>query len=985
MCRGAEFRSGSGGSSTHELTRFRISFVERLYDGSPRWYASGWREYIRRVQRPWHPLDREPGVISKIRQAHDSGSLYPTDRTEFVGTCVNPDCSARVQGLFTQQVIQQLIMRGPQYNNERYRALSALARGAADDLRDNCQTCGEKAFFYPVEVIRNKWIYILKEQGSNLEHYCEIHSETSDTGTIYTELDGGKYSGRHSSPFQGYVNLLPDPTAFTWHFFLSPVRLGADALSLLQRSPQLEQNIAQARDNANPADAGVPVIAQSQPWKTTVKRNFQSAPAGRVELIPLVDPFSWAAQSVDFDFLTILAAQLKIGSDPDEQSKAFIASVLQQAMGRRQVSDSPPRWEDDEWDVMDDTVDVPSGFSGTNIAEAWTNRYRDTLEYLTEETNKACARIVFILRYSLAHRIVEQGCQDWGQEAGYLSFGLTHWAHLLREISGCNVGNYFIAWLTGPESGSSGDDPMRPAVRIPIRNVLNGNGIRDNSAVFQETGLGIITTVYAAIVPGVINRNQRPAELIVQQLGAINIQAASFQGKDLQSVRDFVLDVSSGLLDNYIERLPQGPAFSEVHRRTVAQNWSERLTMFRRLSQFDAAITLLLSLDVYTKSGRTYETGYDRYARIRDQIQTPIKIADFLAKNTRDLLKAQMSGAESRIISTLERDGAGAVAHLSAADYEIYLASRSVRAYQLLGTGVRVVAGPVGLLIGGVEMVSETMQTVDNWQAGDPGAAVGHGIQAVAGVLVIAVAGAECAALVTGAAVASWAGPVGWIAAGLMLIGALVISLWSKNDLELFARHSFLGPDYGEGDWDDETGKAWLTGHPWPWLRYDSSGRRGREASDRWQRQRLALLRMISSFKTWIGPGTFCGGYIFPTFLSNTSYLDVEIKVMRVDETSPSETFRLKVWPAARDYIWVGHRPSRRSISFSPSDGDTVTSLTISAGPETISGDRFDYDLRVRLDLDGSGQNYLPGSGAYVRNSTTLPGIYHDISSTDTD
>ena len=466
-----------------------------------------------------------------------------------------------------------------------------------------------------------------------------------------------------------------------------------------------------------------------------------------------------------------------------------------------------------------------------------------------------------------------------------------------------------------------------------------------------------------------------------------NIEASSIQGQDIISARDLALDVSAGLIERYTSRLPQTPDFQQLQRLSIANEWSDRILAFQRLNQFDAAVTLLLSLDVYTKESRTYETGYDRYANVRDRLTTPIKIADFLSKNTRDLLKAQLSGTEQRIIGAFEEQGSQAVAGLSTSEYEIFVASRSIRTFQLLGTGARILAGPVGIIIGGAEMVSESMQTIDNWQAGNPGAAAGHGIQAAAGILIIAVASAECAALVTGAAVAAWAGPVGWIAAGLMLIGSLVISIWSKNDLEMFAAHSFLGEEYGDGDWDDQTGKAWMSGHPWPWFRYQSAGSR-RESGERWQRQRIVLLRMISSFKTFIGYGTFCGGFVYPTFLSNSSYFDIEVDVMPKDRTSPKETFRLKVWPAPRDHVWIGAQPSRFQISFSPESGGTVSSFTISAGPERVSAELYDYVLRIRLDLDGNRQNYLPGSGAYLSNSTRdygFGGMYSEKDSTSVD
>ncbi len=219
------------------------------------------------------------------------------------------------------------------------------------------------------------------------------------------------------------------------------------------------------------------------------------------------------------------------------------------------------------------------------------------------------------------------------------------------------------------------------------------------------------------------------------------------------------------------------------------------------------------------------------------------------------------------------------------------------------------------------------LQAVDAWEAGDPGTAIGQGIQAAAGVLVIAVAGAECADLLTGAAAASWTGPVGWIAAGLMLIGTVVIAVWSKNDMEQFAQHCFLGTAYGVGDWDKDTGETWMVGLPWPALRY---ARAGVESRDRWQRQRIALLRLISGFKVWIGPADpwgqdrvrfdGVGGIVHPTYLTDAACFHVRITIKSKGQSSPQSSYEARVWPRNRpEFFWVGQqRQDRVSQSSSP-------------------------------------------------------------------
>lgn len=967
--------------------QFRVHFVERIYDGADRWYDREWRRTHHDQVSGTNAecLDREPGVKTLMRESHDRHELY-NNRIPYYVACVNPTCAFRNWGLVNPyQGGPVTIEEMSRIETEMEHALKALARGRMSDFRDVCETCSGKMPSFPVHTISRKWIYVLKEVGSSLQPYCEIYSETPNTGWIYTRLEEGRFSDARRQPYQGYVNLLPNPTAHTWHFFLSPVRLGRESLDLLCRSGQEQSSYAQKRDAANPAQWHVGVIPDLQPWNTTVRRRFTDRQVNTpYEFVPLVDFFAWAAEIVDFDFMPILAAQQKLARDADEQAKAFIAATLSQAIGRRQTSENPPEFAEDEWDVRDDTLDPPSSFSGSgNIAKAWIDRYQATMEYLTQEVERACNRLMFPVRYALGHRITELACQERGQEPGFLSHGLIHWHHILSHVLACRTGEVFVTWLARNDEA---------AERIPRKNVLDGEGVGPGTAVRRETEAGLLVQLFANLAPAALAGAERPSESLVEHLRRIDVQASSVGLKEIQGVRNLALDISSAVLDRYVERLPESLEVEAMHRRTIATDWQGRLKLLSTMRDFENGMSLLMNIIEYNKQGRTYESDWDRFGRRRALVETPIKVAEFLGKQAQRALKARLTGEAAAIFERAERQG---LRSLTAAELEIVSATRTVSAYRHLGTGLRVLAGPVGLVVGGADLVAESGQTIDSWEAGDPGAAVAHGIQAAAAVLAIAVAGAECAALVTGAAVASWAGPVGWIAAGLMLIGAAVLAWASKNDLEMFAAHCFLGGEYGRGDWDDQTGKAWMGGRPWPALRYDSGTR---DARDRWERQRLALLRMLSGFHVWCGPswgvstpGIYVPGYVHPTYVPATGHFEIEIEIKPQGRSTPVETYRAFLWPnmSTDHYSWQGTAPGRDSrIQILNNAAGQPGAFRLDIRPQSISGGLVDYQIRVRLDLDGAGNHFLPASGAWVVNGSASIGalsIYHQSNSSEVD
>ncbi|MHB1011541.1 MAG: hypothetical protein ACYC37_01325 [Desulfobacteria bacterium] len=982
----------SRGSDNRLDMPFRLVFVERLYHGPARWFSRDWRRHHDRVGgEHGHRLDREPGVLRLMEVAHERNYLLNEDVSYWVG-CVNPACTLRTWGLAAITRLRQESVtasgeaRGtpidpgtlPSLRREVGHGLKALAKGAWGDLRDECSVCGNKQPVTAVVPLQRRWVYILKEEGSALSPVAEIEIGTGATGYVRTRIRNGRFSDRPVRAFEGHWIPPRRFTEHTWHFFASPVRLGRQALDLLSNAPGRERDLAALRDRAEPAGQGVPVIPDMQPWATTVKRGFTHRQARTpMEYIPLVDPFAWCAQIADFDFLSIAAAQQKAVRDPDEQAKAFVAATLAQCIGRRQVNDNPPEFEEDAWDVGDDTVTpVPSEFSGSgNIARAWCDRYKAALVYLGEEANRSVQRLAYTLRFSLAHRIVELACQE-SEDPNDFGIGLTHWAHVLKDLMVCRAGQAFVTWLV--HNGDARD-------RIPAKNVLRGERLGSGSPARQAIGPGLPLQILATLSPAVIAREENPAEAIVRNLEAIDIRASSFGHTEIQATGLLAVEIATDRLDKYIEHLPEGIDEAGMLRRCGANNWKERLESFGTIDEFDALMSLLTNLSKYAEEGRRDETDWDRFSRNRALVETPIKVAEYVTTRAQKFVKATMTEEAAGVAARLESAGLFA---LSEAELDVLISSRTVRAYSALGTGARVFAGPVGILIGGADLVVESGQTIDSWEGGDPGSAAAHGIQAAAAVLTIAVAGAECVALVSGAAAAAWAGPVGWIAAGLMLIGAAVMHFCSKNDLELFAAHSFLGPGYGDGDWNEPTGKAWMAGLDWPALRYERGTHR--EDRSRWERQRLALLRMLTGYTTYIGPDSYAGGIIFPGYVPNPTVFHIKVEVTPEGHATPREVYRAMIWPNAGDRdrsLWVGDPPGPESYIRVHREEGGVKTIGISAYPRGFRGSA-DYNFSVKLDLDGRGRTWVPASGDWIDNATQARGwgvVYREIASADVD
>ena len=91
------------------------------------------------------------------------------------------------------------------------------------------------------------------------------------------------------------------------------------------------------------------------------------------------------------------------------------------------------------------------------------------------------------------------------------------------------------------------------------------------------------------------------------------------------------------------------------------------------------------------------------------------------------------------------------------------------------------------------------------------------------------------------------------------------------------------------------------------------------ERRDRWVRHRIALLRLLGGFRTWIGggahgdlsaTGTWCGGNIYPGHVGDSAAFEFIIRIrptaaaLVANSSLRPETFEGKLWPTQRDEDW---------------------------------------------------------------------------------
>lgn len=946
---------------------FVIRFVERLQDGSPRWLTpeDGYAYVDQLADDPKKVLDCDDEVWKAVHGAHD----HRYEGLDVLETCVNPDCVQRVQEYHRAGY--------PAAWQDCYREMATLARGSYLKLANSCQTCQAKRYYFPCGAIRDKWVYVLLDAGETLIPFQEVHVQKSrvgpKAGTIYYAYDPGRKRFRNDKheDFEGFLPALPG----VWHYFLSPVRLGPRALDLLIHAPGSDADRMAARQKFAETHWHGFVAPHLQPWTTTVKRTIPRVVLGLplpplIEFVPLVDPFLWVDTMTGWDYLPIAKAQQILLSDPNEQAKAFVASTLSSSMARKLSDGDPPRWVDDDRFELSSCLEPPpkSLLKSGNAAKAWTDRYEERLSYLTAQVNRACWRIEATVRFSRAHRIVELACQERGEAAGFLSHGLLHWFAILKEILLCRAGQVFIKWLL--ESPDAADF-------IPARNLIGKENLGPGSKVHGEAG-GLAVQALMPMLPFIISRSSDPTEEVTEHLQKFGVEVTTVKAEGISAdsgglknfmkvLKDPVVAISNSVLNKYSDTMP-GSLGAGIRRaggeQVLPEQWKLRGgSMLESADDLLDLAGLLLGLEDFTKSPKPFDTPYGHYGQIKKVYEYPFKLLDFMAKQGRNYIQCGLAGDAEQIVKAIEKKGVATL--ITAEEARVLQASRSLRTYGMLWRAGKFLSGPVGLILGSVDYLLAASGAVAEWESGDPGAAAGQTLQAAGAALGIGLSVADTVAWITGATVEF--GPVGWIAALLVIAGTIVFAYCRKTDLQKFAQHCWLGKEYGSGD--EATGFAWMGKESWSSLRNNE---------DRFQRQQTALLRLLSGFEvithTW---GPTWGAEIYPAYLGDSAHFEIEVDVWpRGGVRATAEHFQAIIWPNAREWAWIGTKPAsegKNAVEFDPpAPPGRVGQVKVRAKPNHFTADYYDWEIRVRLCLDGSlhefanGSQYLPVAGWVV-------------------
>jgi hypothetical protein len=977
--------------NTHD-TQFHLKLVERIYPGSPRWFTDDWHDHCGSVSGDTlGRFSREPSVLKAVYAANmyvpgaasrQFLKTYYKPETPFLVACVNPDCANRFSDIVQTikygtpggtTTYKQLGDKG-----ERDDALKALATGDARDFpRTPCPSCSKKKAAFGFSEIKNKWIYVLKDSGGSLTPDQEIEIWDADNGVIRYKFSGGRFADTVKN-FDGQL-ILPNIKDHTWHFFLSPVRLGPQALKLLQQAPKQDSQYAQKRDAQDPASWQVPVFPDLalQPWTTTVKRKFQSEQLKNgFEFIPLVDYFSWVAQIIEFDFLPILAAQQKLVQDSDEQDKAMIASTLSQVIGKERDENDPSRTKPDPYDVKEEAIPIPSGYHGPggNVADAWVHRYQEAIEYLTKESNNACCRALFPVRFGFGHRVTEMACQENDSDSAPLALALTHWAHIFRDIAICPPGQAFLVWAT------KGKDA---ADRIPQKNILGAAGFRAGSKIAAEIGKGLPLHILTYLTPAIISGNSNPAQLVNQHFQNFGVKTKVVTPKDIVSLSGEALELPAKFVEAYKKGLPEELEPDQIRTASGMAAFKEGMHSFPSLKQTFDLVSLLADLDEWSKK-EGESNDWSHFEQTKKKVGSSAKVAQYIAEKAQKLIK---DGVEFRkgysLLSDLkiEEDLADKLmegASVEGAQAQIVSGSRSLNALKFLGQFKKLLSGPVCFVIGACDAMIKYHEMEEAWESGNMQKVGASALEMMGNVLLVEIAAAETVAWVFGIEALA-AGPVGWFAAALILAGSILGLFCEENPLQTFTKACFLGKEYK----DPSKMPLWPAVVPNPYSP---------------RNQRFALLRLLTAFTTRIGTAALrqeatadhpvgqtgfialgVGGMIFPSFVPDGAYFEVKLDCAPAGgEPSEENGYTALVWPMygrGGDYVWLGKQPLDESVEI-VRNGSQVTSIHVRAKP-AIAGS-VAYNFRVRLVFESSGKNALPKDGYLENKSEDKSGGYHD-------
>ncbi|HEV3332370.1 MAG TPA: hypothetical protein VG096_15375 [Bryobacteraceae bacterium] len=969
---------GAGRSKTTTLDgKFEIRFVERCYDGCPRWYDDEVWKHVNGVPDDTnHLLDREEPVKEAAKDAHDRTPLYGKDYqgSWFLSPCVNPSCTLRTwemidlpDGEYTFvdsaneprfSSVHEAFPSSDQLKSSIRAELAAMAKGDRGGLTRKCAVCKEERPLFKIIPIREKWIYLLTGSGKSLQPKWEVYAESDARGRIHTRFAGGRFT---DSPFMPYVNGLKVQMSKwendLWHFFLSPVRLGPKALDLLCRSVQDEA----------PWSPHVPVMGGYQPWAATTARRFHAEQIPTLyEYIPLVDPFAWAAMANEADYIPILDAQRVLATNENEQSKVFIAGTLKQAIhpsrpAKANAHGKEVRVAFDPFDIGKALQPAPKSTHASNLADAWMRRYDDMTGYLAREVDQAFCRVRHSVLHAPGHRVIEVSCQEHVADPNFLQFGLLHWQHLLTESLACPSGKEFVKSLVQ-------DDAL--AERIPQANILRCENLTKTSPYIQKFGPAVPAQVFSSLIPVLIATSgpvrmpsgvTDPPETISKFFESVS-REPYIMGDDEADFLAKSAEIASEHMQKNFDR------FMGQFNAAKAASTGRYLGIFKSTK----AISTIWGLGVrwHKKLNDRHQGYWEHFDAVRGMyLEIPSEGAKLVGEWAVETVERRLKLARRN--PALEELAHPEIRWESRSIDELLSFEKSADKIKYAKSGLKLLE-VVGFITSMLDLLSESQQAMDASRAGDHGAAIGHGIEAAGALLTIAPVAAYYMGLLSAAELEVWGGPIGLIAAAITATGALLVYLWSLTDLAIFAAHSFLGQEYGKGEWYDETGKFWMAGQSWPVLRCGVLESE-EEAPNRFVLQAAALLRMFCAFTVTVDIRSYGGGMIRPGLIPDGGVFAVSV-TWRSDPQSgraSEETYAAHIFPAMQRWEWINGEPTDSKIEFLQAPAGIR--VTVIPTPACTNGS---YTFRVRLFQMGRCDLLsLPAEDEWVEVSSYRPGM----------
>jgi hypothetical protein len=1010
---------------------FKVVFFERIYSGAPRWWSSEWLKHFRRPSGAGgYCLEREDEVKKHLQLSHnpkclftnvdrkpdenDPSQIKPSD-VSFLIACTNYNCSLRTwesvnfgsNKLSSVKSVSDFAMFEDLEAAERKdfsaRITPELHRVSLakdlpvekNQLMEKCPNCQTAKMVSGITPIRNKWVYVLKGSDGTLQPHTEIYLESAAQGDMYQDFKNGAFNPSNKKKYPGFFP-IEKADGELWHFFLSPVRLGPKSISMLTKSSEANHDWAQ---NALDADeksldemqkqGEYPMLIETgwdptrQPWSTVESRKFSKGQVKTLtEPVALVDPFSWAGQASDLDYLPIAAARQTLLDNPEEQAKAFIAASLAPAKGEKQDENNIE--QTDPWDLKGQTMDVPPEYASSgNIAQAWIDRYKQALQYLEKETRAACSRIIYAVRFSQAHRIVELACQENTGDPDALAFGMIHWCHILREMLVCDPGTAFIAWLT----------KSRTAIDwIPQQIGTDKYNKSDPRA--QAIGQGLPAMVLSYLTPVLLRETDKPEDVFRHRLEEIDIEVPMDWAKAIltpdttKPIADLTFSIPEKYLHHYIHHFPKEIHVDQFHALNGAKNWQARIMGISKLKDLLRVAALLRCVFEWGEEYKGPDTTWGYTSNIAEKVETGVKLAEFWVEQGKLLIEEGFGKELEHAAEEIAKRGTTNI-YGELVKKKLLKATNALRAMKGLEAGEKLLSGPIGFLMGGAELVLQTHESVEAWENGDPNAAMAHQIKALAGGLMAVIGIGETLAIIGVAGEMAWLGPVGWIAAGLMLIGEIYLAYGSKTDYELFAEYCFLGTQAGAGGeegGEEKSNKVWMEDMSWAQLAEPKYGR-------------LALLRLASTFSVWIGyhplaPGEGPWWQIKAKFVPAGAYFEVEedfwdvrFKGSGLAVDRPRVTQKAKIWADGKLQMGPPPRPDGK-----PQQGDATncdvrvkhytngTVFNVKIVPDSqylnmVNWDdlKYEWSVRVRLVFDGVDAHGFATDGAGESGHKSAP------------